>query len=178
TTAPKVLVHEETIQQAVNNRSSPLIFVDISVPGDIDPNASKIPYVELFTIKNLTKLSKKNLEARMNEIQKVEEIIEIEYREFIKKLKKFHYNKYFASLIQYADSIRTKECEKALCMFGNECDARTKKVIEGFSKSIIKKIFHNFFSEVHSNELSEEDLKKFTELFTGTSQMDKAIKTI
>lgn len=178
TSAPKILVKEKTIRQAMVNRIRPLILVDIAVPSDIDPLASEIPNVQAYSIKDLKELFDKNLKARSNEIQKVEEIIEEGYCRFIKKLQNFHINRYFAPLIKYIDSIRNKELEKAICMFGSECNPRIKKVLDGFSKSLVKKIFHNFLTEVRTNPLNEKDMKKFTEIFTGCSNIEETFQVI
>ena len=169
TKAPHTLIKKDIIKRAMTNRILPLIIVDIAVPSDVDPSASEIPNVRLYSIKDLKNISNQNLKNRMEEVCKVEKIIEEEHLKFANKIQNLHIERYFASLIKYTESIRCKELEKAVQILGNVCEPKVKKVLEGFSKSLMKKLMHNFLSEIRTNPLNEKELKKFAEIFIGYS---------
>jgi len=69
------------------------------------------------------------------------------------------------------ESIRNKELEKAIFMLGGVIEPRIKEVLEGFSKSLMKKLMHNFLSKVRENPLDAEELGKFTNLFVGNADL-------
>lgn len=170
TAAPHILIDKEKIENAIKYRSNPLYMIDIAVPRDLDPSISELHDVFLYSFSDLQKISKKNLELRLKEISKVEDIINDEYRRFAHKLENIHIEKYFASLNKYAESIRTKELEKALCMLGEVCEPKIKDVLEGFSISLTKKMLHNFLTEIRKNPIREKELEKFTNLFIGCDE--------
>ena len=170
TSAPKILVDKDLIKQAMENRDFPMIIVDIAVPSDVDPTASDIKNVQVYSIEDLRDISKQNIESRMNEIHKVEDLIEFEYKKFADKIQNLHIERYFATISKYAESIRCSELEKAIGLLGNTHEPKVKQVLEGLSKSLIKKLMHNFLSEIRTNPYSEEEMKKLTEIFMGCSE--------
>ena len=89
----------------------------------------------------------------------------------MKKLRQLHVEKYFTNLNKYTESIRNKELEKAIYMLGAVCEPKIKQVLEGLSKSLMKKLMHNFLSQVRENPLDAEELEKFTNLFMGSSNL-------
>ncbi len=167
TSAPKVLIKKKLVKKVMRYRKHPLYFMDIAVPRDIDPSASKINNVHIYSYKDLREIANKNLEARLSEVCKVEKIINRENENFMKKLRQLHIEKYFANLNKYTESIRNKELEKAIYMLDGVIEPKIKQVLEGFSKSLMKKLMHNFLSQVRENPLDAEELEKFTNLFMG-----------
>ena len=172
TSAPRILIKKKVIKKIMRNRNyNPLYFVDIAVPRDIDPSASRIPNVQIYSFNDFKEISEKNMKARISEICKVEEIIEMDYKKLAKQLRNLHIEQYFASLNKYTESIRNNELEKAICMLGSVYEPKIKKVLEGFSKSLMKKLMHNFLLKIREHPLDEEELKKFTNIFMGCSDL-------
>ena len=167
TSAPKVLIKKKLVKKVMRYREHPLYIVDLAVPRDIDPSASKINNVHIYSYNNLEEIANKNVRARLSEVCRVEEIIKRENDYFMKKLRQLHIEKYFTNLNKYTESIRNRELEKAICMLGGVCEPKVKKVLEGFSKSLMKKLMHNFLLKIRENPLDAEELEKFTKIFMG-----------
>ncbi|MHA2326222.1 MAG: glutamyl-tRNA reductase, partial [Promethearchaeota archaeon] len=169
TSAPKVLIKRKQVKKVMSFRKHPIYFMDIAVPRDIDPSASKINNVHIYSYTDLKEIANKNLRARMSEICKVEAIIKRENESFMKKLRQLHVSRYFTNLNKYTESIRNKELEKAICMLGGVYEPKIKQILEGLSKSLMKKLMHNFLLQVRENPLDERELEKFTKLFIGST---------
>ncbi|MCL2807576.1 MAG: glutamyl-tRNA reductase [Coriobacteriia bacterium] len=63
-------------------RGSPLVFIDMAVPRDIDPRVASLDCVSYFDIKQLRDVSEQNHSLRQQAAAKVDNLIEEKLREF------------------------------------------------------------------------------------------------
>jgi glutamyl-tRNA reductase len=172
TSCPRVLITKEMVGNAVAGREKPLTLVDIAMPADIDPAVKDIQGVQHFSINDLHDISSQNMAARQDEARKAEVIIENELGRFKGKLQNLHVETFLSSLNTYVEDIRRRECEKALTMLENsEPDA--KIVVESMSKSLTKKIMHNFLMEARSTPDTRVDMEKFVDTFMGNGNVPR-----
>jgi glutamyl-tRNA reductase len=73
--SPDLLIKKEMLDGIMKERRHPLIFVDIAVPRNIDPDVSRLYGVSLFTIDDLNKVKDDHLMMRSQEAGKAQEII-------------------------------------------------------------------------------------------------------
>jgi glutamyl-tRNA reductase len=172
TSSPRVLVTKETLQSVLNGRKRPLTLIDIAMPADIDPTVGEIPNVHYFSISDLKEISERNLGIRKGEVEKVEKMIGEELYRFKNKLQNLHIENFISSLYQYTEDIRAKEVEKAKCLLG-ECDQEVAEVMDGLSKSLMKKLMHNFMMEARKNPMVAMDMEKFVNIFMGNGNVPK-----
>ena len=82
-----VITPNETGRALRSRRKGPVLFIDISVPRNIDPLVSNVDNCFLFDIDDLDSVVKTNLKERQREAQAAETIIESEVHHFIKQLR-------------------------------------------------------------------------------------------
>ena len=172
TSCPRVLVTKEMVGNAVAGREKPLTLVDIAMPADIDPAVKDIQGVQHFSIDDLHDISSQNLAARQDEASKAEAIIKDELGRFKGKLQNLHVETFLSSLSSYVEDIRQRECERALSMLENS-ESDTKSVVEVMSKSLTKKIMHNFLMEARSTPSTRVDMEKFVNTFMGNGNVPR-----
>lgn len=166
TSCPRVLVAREMVEKAAKGRERPLTLVDIAMPSDMDPTVGELPNIQYLSIDDLKEISCKNMAARHDEVKKAEVIIGEELTRFKKKLQNLHIETFLSHLNMYTEEIRQREVEKALNMLG-AAEPRTQDVIEDLSRSLVKRIMHNFLMGVRSSPTTDMDIERFVEIFMG-----------
>jgi glutamyl-tRNA reductase len=106
------------------------VVVDLSVPRNVDESVKEFENVELVTFKDLAHKAGENLRMRMDEVRKVEKIIEQEIKKGEDDLRE---------LYKHAEEIRQREVEKALRLLTSR---PPEEVIEDLSKVLVKKLYH------------------------------------
>lgn len=140
TSAPHVVITRKIVENAMKERDKKLVIIDIALPRDVEDSVKEIPNVELFTIDDLREISERNLEARLLEVRKAEEIIEKELSQFKVYLKELEAKKAIDAMYSLAGKFLDEEIEelaKELEKFG--VDGKIKPILRAFAISFIKK---------------------------------------
>jgi len=123
-------------------RNSPLFFIDIAVPRDIDPEINRLANAYVYDIDDLKGVIEENLEDRRREAAKAERIIDeavIRFREWYKNLDVVPT---IVALRSKMEAIAESELEKTLQTLRHlpetDRDAMARMV-----QATIKKIMHN-----------------------------------
>jgi glutamyl-tRNA reductase len=88
TGAPDYVIRQAETKRALKARKKgPLLFIDISVPRNIDPGLSSLENVFLFDVDDLDSVVKSNLREREKEAQRAESIIDSEVQQFVEQLR-------------------------------------------------------------------------------------------
>lgn len=169
TACPRVLVTADMVEKAVSG-THPLTLIDIAMPADIDPMAGSIENITYFNIDDLKEISVNNLGLRKKEVEKAELIIEEELGKLRVRQENLHIERFLSSINGYVEGIRTKELEKAMAMMG-DTDPATAMIMDSLSKSLAKKIMHNFIREVKLTNGSSVDMEKFLTIFLGSENV-------
>lgn len=85
--APHYILEKRTVEKIMplrNNR--PLLFIDISMPRNIDPDVNQVSGVSLYAIDDLNQVVESNLKMREAAIYEVEAIIVQKMQEYYKKM--------------------------------------------------------------------------------------------
>lgn len=83
TGASDFIIKKEEIKQIMHQRNyRPLFLIDLSVPRNIDPQVAEIKNVHLYNIDDLTQIVDENLNIRLKEVNKAEQIIQKELLPF------------------------------------------------------------------------------------------------
>jgi glutamyl-tRNA reductase len=172
TASPRVLVTKDIVAEAIMEREAPLTLIDIAMPADIDPTVADLPDVHYFSIDDLKELSERNLKIRQSEVEKVEFMIDEELMRFKNKLQNLHIENFLSNLYKYTEDIREKEVDKAKFLL-RKCDPEILDVMEGLSKSLMKKVLHNFILEARENPTIAMDIEKFVNIFLGNGDVSK-----
>jgi len=123
-------------------RNSPLFFIDIAVPRDIDPEINRLANAYVYDIDDLKGVIEENLEDRRREAAKAERIIDeavIRFREWYENLDVVPT---IVALRSKMEAIAASELEKTLHSLRHlpetDRDAMTRMV-----QALINKIMHN-----------------------------------
>jgi glutamyl-tRNA reductase len=168
TSCPNVLVTRDMVERVIDERERPITIVDIAMPEDVDPTISDIPFVNFLGLDDLREISVRNKALRQGEATRVEEIISDEIETFMGSLQHFHLQNLLSHLNLYTEQIRQRELGKAMSMLG-ELDPKTEIVVDGLSKSLMKKFMHNFMSALREYPGDSEEMKSFVHIFIGSN---------
>lgn len=123
-------------------RYKPMFLIDIAVPRDIDPAASKIDSVYLYDVDDLQGIVQTNLKERQKEAVKAEQIIDQEEAQFMSWMTSLSVRPTIVALRQQLDQVRKRELEKTLNSLGT-LEPRQVKALEAMSSAIVNKILHH-----------------------------------
>lgn len=168
TSCPNVLISRDMVERVMDEREKALTVVDIAIPEDVDPTISDIALVHFYSLDDLREISERNKALRQSETEKVEEIIAIEIEQFMGSLQQFHLQNLLSHLNLYTEEIRRRELGKAKTMLG-ELEPQTEMVMEGLSKSLMKKFMHNFMTALREYPGDSEEMKSFVHIFIGSN---------
>ena len=126
TNAPHPILTKDKVEAAKDG----LILVDLSVPKNVEESIRELRNIKLLSIEHLTEKANKNMKERAKEIKKVEKIIELELKDREDGLRELYLR---------AERIRKEEVKEALHLLETKTP---QEVIEGLSKSLVKKLYH------------------------------------
>ena len=169
TACPRILITADMVDKAVDENHH-LTLIDIAMPADIDPLAGNNENTTYFNIDNLKDISVNNQALRQREVDLAEKIIEEELARLKFKLENLHIEHFLSSINGYVEGIRIKELEKAMAMM-EDADPAINGIMEDFSKSLAKKIMHNFIKEVKMTNGDSIDMDKFLNIFVESGKM-------
>ena len=142
TGSPDFVVKKEEVSSIMKRRkNSPLFFIDIAVPRDIDPDVNTIDNIYLYDIDDLQEVAEANIKDRQHEAHKAEAIVSTEVEKFCRWYQSLEAVPTIVSLQKKVEEIREKELAKTLAALPQLSD-KEKKAMEAFSEAIVKKILH------------------------------------
>ncbi|HEY7545230.1 MAG TPA: glutamyl-tRNA reductase [Blastocatellia bacterium] len=88
TGAPACVINAAETRRALRSRrKGPVLFIDISVPRNIDPKVAQLENSFLFDIDDLESVVRANISEREAEARKAEDIIDAEAHHFVKHIR-------------------------------------------------------------------------------------------
>lgn len=143
TSAPHIIVTREKASAALAQRPTrPLVFIDIAVPRDIDPDVSRLPNVHRYEIDDLKTQLGGALAERQGEIPKVEAIVAQELNTFAEWQRHADALRLIAELRARAEAIRRAELEKTLRQLPHLSQSERQR-IEVLAASLVNKLLHH-----------------------------------
>lgn len=158
TAAPHPVVRTEGVREVMEKRLWPLdprprhlVIIDIAQPRDVEDEVRSIKGVHLFTIDDLRSVNEAAMDSRRDEADRARAIIDEEVDHFIRLLRRAAADETLAHLYTWAESIRTRERDRALARLGAEEDSRTAEVIDDLSRALTKKLLSDVTASIRSN---------------------------
>lgn len=139
TTAPYFLVTNEKIVEAMKNKSEGMMILDLSNPRTVDEKVATIGGVKLMNLDQIAEMVEKNMNARLNKVKTVENIINEEVSVLEATMKRLDAEPLVTDVFKNIENIREKELQKALQMLG-EKDEKKIKIIEELTKAVVESI--------------------------------------
>ncbi len=158
TTAPYFLVTFDRITNAVEKRKNGMMILDLSNPRTVDERVATIGGVKLMNLDQIAEMVEKNMDARLNKVKTVENIINEEVTVLEASMKRLDAEPLVKEVFKNIDSLRQKEFEKALSML-DEKDERKIKIIEELTKAVVESIVSTPMNNIRkASEQGKSDL--------------------
>ena len=157
TAAPHPVIRTEDIREVMEKRLWPLdpaprhlILIDIAQPRDIEDEVRSVEGVHLFTIDDLRSINDAAMDSRRSEADRARGIIDEELDRFVRLLRRTAADETLALLYTWAESIRTRERDRALARLGEE-DDRTVEIIDDLTRALTKKLLSDATAAIRAS---------------------------
>jgi len=166
TTAPYFLVTFDRITSAAEKRKEGMMILDLSNPRTVDERVATIGGIKLMNLDQIAEMVEKNMNARLNKVKSVENIINEEVTVLEASMKRLDAEPLVKDVFKNIDTLRQKEFEKALSMLG-EKDEKKIKIIEELTKAVVESIVSTPMNNIRkASEQGKPDLLEVaSELF-------------
>jgi len=161
TTAPYFLVTFDKMKDAMKNKKSGAMILDLSNPRTVDEKVATIPGIKLMNIDQIAEMVDKNMKKRKDKVSTVENIISEEVPVIEATMKRLDAEPLVKDVFTNADSIRIKELQKALQMLG-ETDEKRIKIIDELTKAVVESIVSTPMNNLR--RASEQDSPELLEI--------------
>lgn len=156
TAAPHPVIRTEEIREVMEERLWPLdkhprhlILIDIAQPRDVEDEVRSIEGVHLFTIDDLRTINDAAMDSRRSEADRAREIIDEELDHFTRLLRRTAADETLALLYTWAESIRSRERDRALARL-REKDDRTVEIIDDLTRALTKKLLSDATASIRA----------------------------
>ena len=139
TTAPYFLVTNDRITEAMKNKNKGMMILDLSNPRTVDEKVAMIGGVKLMNLDQIAEMVEKNMNARLNKVKTVENIINEEVSVLEATMKRLEAEPLVTDVFKNIENLREKELQKALLML-DEKDEKKIKIIEELTKAVVESI--------------------------------------
>ncbi|MBE8954599.1 MAG: glutamyl-tRNA reductase [Quinella sp. 2Q5] len=140
TGAPHYVVKPWQTQQLMARRQGRgILFIDIAVPRDVDPEVGNICGVTLFNIDDLESVVEKNFQARRREARLAEKIIAEDVSALTERFKYLKLQPLMANLSERAEKIREREIRRVSGKLCNLTDDERRNV-DRLTRRIVRKL--------------------------------------
>ena len=147
------LVNKTMVKQALKARKqAPMLFVDMAIPRDVDPDAHKLENCYVYDMDSLAKLANKAIEKRQGAVMDVMHIIDEETNRFMDWLQ----SRQQAALIHYMRSHFHQVRQEVLEKHGQDCEKATRL--------LVNKLLHQPSQNLRNHTFTNEQIKAFNRL--------------
>lgn len=158
TTAPYFLVTSERITEAMKSKSRGMMILDLSNPRTVDEKVANIGGVKLMNLDQIAEMVEKNMNARLNKVKTVENIINEEVSVLEATMKRLDAEPLVKDVFKNIESLREKELKKALQML-DEKDEKKIKIIDELTKAVVESIVSTPMNNIRkASEQGKPDL--------------------
>ena len=161
TTAPYFLVTNDKIKEAMKNKNKGMMILDLSNPRTVDEKVATIGGVKLMNLDQIAEMVEKNMNARLNKVKTVENIINEEVSVLEASMKRLDAEPFVKDVFKNIETIREKELQKALQML-DEKDEKKIKIINELTKAVVESIVSTPMNNIR--KASEQDKPDLVEL--------------
>ena len=139
TIAPYFLVTYERIIQAMKDKNRGMMILDLSNPRTVDEKVATISGIKLMNLDQIAEMVEKNMNARLNKVKTIENIINEEVSVLEASMKRLDAEPLVKDVFKNIEYLREKELQKALQMLG-EKDEKKIKIIDELTKAVVESI--------------------------------------
>ncbi len=166
TVAPYFLVTYDRIKEALKNKKTGMMILDLSNPRTVDEKVATIHGIKMMNLDQIAEMVDKNLRYRTAQRTNAQKIISEETQVIEAHMKRLEVEPVVKEIFKDIDSRRVRELRKALAMLG-EKDQQKIKIIEDLTVAVVEGIISEPMNNLRrASEQSDDDLlKAATKLF-------------
>jgi glutamyl-tRNA reductase len=152
TGAPDILIGVPMVQQVMHDRkSAPIVFIDISVPRNVDPQIATIENVFCYDIDDLAAVVEANLHERLKAASAAEKIVDQEVQAFYAKLKSIDVGPVVIQVQGQIEEICKIELQRYVKKTGPQ-EAKQLQELEHMISRIAAKIAHPLITQLRNGK--------------------------
>ena len=161
--ADNYLIDAELVARSRGGVETPVVFMDVAVPRDVDPAVNELPGIHVFDIDDLQTVAESNLERRESATDDVLRLVEQAADTYEGWLDQRHAVPTIKALVHHADAIRRAELERTLRELQiNDAD-RAK--LDRMTAAIVKKLLHEPIDFLRQAEDTEDGAQTVRDIF-------------
>ncbi|WP_298941343.1 glutamyl-tRNA reductase [uncultured Psychromonas sp.] len=155
-----------------DRRHQPMLFIDIAVPRDIEPQVSELNDAYLYSVDDLQGIIEENKQARVEAAIEAEKIIEVGVRDFMAWQESLKAVESIRLYRQNSEQLRDELLQRAIASLANGNDS--EKVLKELAFKLTNKLIHHPSQALTtvSQSGNEQDLT-LIRLTLGLSQTDE-----
>lgn len=142
TACPLPFISKSWVEQALFERkSSPMCFIDLSIPRDIEPEVGCLKGVSLYNLDDLQSLTEQGMNERYEAAIQAEQLVEFEVENYIRHDRSLRVNHIITDYRQHMQNLAQQELQRArekLKTSHNE-----EMVLQEFCNRLVNKLIHH-----------------------------------
>lgn len=141
TSCPLPFINKSLVEHALAQRQqSPMFFLDLAVPRDIEANVSELPHVHLYNIDDLQLVTAKGMDERRSAAVKAEQLVESELDNYIRWHRSLKAKTIICNYRHQMQHLAQQELQRAMQKISSgKCQY---SVLEEFSERLVNKLTH------------------------------------
>jgi len=137
TGASGAIIDEEMVRKVMHMRESrALVFIDIAVPRDVDPEVDRVPNIFRFDMDSLKSIVDQSITRRRKEVPAVERLIDAEVAGFMRWWESLASGPVIRDLNRVFEGVRAHEVERNAKRFQSE----DREQLDIFTRNLIRKL--------------------------------------
>jgi glutamyl-tRNA reductase len=129
------------LERAIKTRRHvPMFIVDLAVPRDVEPEASELDDLFLYSIDDLANIVKDNLQIRVDAVREAEAMIAAQAESFLRWLEGRAIVPTITALQGHHEALRAAELERARRLLAN--GVVPEQVLEQLARGLTHKFLH------------------------------------
>jgi glutamyl-tRNA reductase len=163
--ATRYLVTRDLAAEALALRDGkPMMFIDIAVPRDVDPEIRNLANAHLFDIDDLQSLAEDNIREREKEVERVQAMVDEEVERFAHWWRSLDVVPTISALRQRADEIRRAELSRTLTRMPDLSDDDRER-LDALTRAMMKKLLHEPIARLRDPERGRQETAAVRHLF-------------
>jgi glutamyl-tRNA reductase len=165
TGAPDYVIRPAETRRAIKGRKrGPLLFIDISVPRNIDPALTDLDNAFVFDIDDLESVVKTNLRERQKEARAAEAIIDTEVENFLQQLRALDIGPAVIEVKQLLAQMAAGEFKRNRKRLGSLTPEQETAIQEVLLPALVNKLSHPVIVHLRESARNGEPTKVLEEL--------------
>jgi glutamyl-tRNA reductase len=160
TGAPHDVLTRDMAEQAYSAMPKPRIYLDLSVPPNIDPAVRTVSGTTLIRLEDLQQVAESNAEVRLGEVDRVRDLLATEVERIALAIRTAPRREIIRDFRNTVEQIRTNHLQRQTQRY----DAETLAELDRYSRSLVSAILHNITAGLNSIDTETEEGQRALQL--------------